>query len=253
MNIRAIKTRIFVPPKDNLFDALQEALPRLKEKTILAVTSKVVSIGEGRCIPVSDVPDKDALIAAEADNFLPRSSKSPWAVLTLKQNLFVVSAGIDESNSGGHYILWPKDPQRSAKRMRRWMQKTYGIRECGVIITDSRSMPLRRGSIGFCLGYAGFRPLNDFRGQNDLFGRALKITQVNVADALSASAVFAMGETREQTPAAVITEIPFVEFSNLRQSKKPHSSFEIQKKEDIYYPLLGSVAWKKGGGGARLP
>lgn len=67
MLIKAIKTRVLVPPQDDLLTVLKDSLPELKEKIILAITSKVVSIWQGRCLPKSKYPEKDKLIVAEAD------------------------------------------------------------------------------------------------------------------------------------------------------------------------------------------
>ena len=71
MYIRAIKTRAFLPPQDNLFDLLEESLSKekIKEKSIIAITSKVISIGQGRCLKVGSVSKED-LIKREADLYL---------------------------------------------------------------------------------------------------------------------------------------------------------------------------------------
>lgn len=249
MIIKAIKTRILLPPKDDLFSAFSAALGPLKEKTIVAIASKAVSIGEGRCIKKEAVSDKDALIRKEADFYVPRGTGKVHAMLTIKNNVLLPTAGIDESNADGYYILWPRDLKKSAQKILRWLRSTYGVRDCGVLLTDSRSLPLRRGVMGVALAWAGFSPLNDYRGKKDLFGRAFSMTQANVADALATAAVLAMGEGREQTPVALITDISFVRFgSSIPRSRRAYSSFEIKKEEDIYYPLFKNSRWKRGAG-----
>src|SRR3989344_6648306 len=95
MKVLAIKTRKFLPPKDNLWDLLS-VIKSLKENSIVAVTSKVVSIGEGRCVTLNSV-GKDELIVKEADKYLPRKLND-LTMYTIKNNLLVVAAGIDESN-----------------------------------------------------------------------------------------------------------------------------------------------------------
>ena len=116
--------------------------------------------------------------------------------------------------------------------------------ELGVIITDSHTIPLRRGVLGISLAHYGFAPLKDYRGNADIFGRTLKMTQTNIPDGLAAAAVVLMGEGAERTPLALITDVPWVKFearpaaASRRRPAKPFSSFEIKTHEDLYYPLL---------------
>ena len=46
--------------------------------------------------------------------------------------------------------------------------------------------------------------LHDLRGQSDLFGRQLQVSEVAVADSLAAAAVLVMGEAAEGTPLVLI-------------------------------------------------
>jgi len=138
--------------------------------------------------------DKDALIRQESEYYLPRKLNKYGVMLTIKRNILAPSAGIDESNAEGHYILWPKDPQKTANEIRAYLRKKYRLKKLGIIITDSRTLPLRWGTIGVCLAYSGFKSLNNYIGKKDLFGRKLNVTQSNVADSLAVAAVLAMGE-----------------------------------------------------------
>ena len=252
MIITPIKTKKLFPPQDDVFSAIHAAIKKIPERSLLVVTSKVVSIHEGRCIPMENVTDKDKLIIAEADYYLPRDKKTPWVMHTIKHNLLIPTAGIDESNANGFYIVWPKDPMQSARQIYRWARKTYGVKNCGVVITDSRSGLLHRGVIGICLAYAGFAPLNDYRGKKDLFGRDFHVSQTNIADGIAAAAVVAMGEGTEQTPIALITDISFVRFQpRSYTSRKQFSSFAIPMKEDMYAPFFARMKWRKGGMGKK--
>ncbi len=251
MIVTPIKTRVMVPPTDDLFGMMRDALPRLEEKSVLAVTSKVVSIGQGRCIPKAAYPDKDELIKKEADKYLSRDFvPNRWVMHTIKHGLFIPSAGIDESNGNEHYILWPRDPTGTTKEIWDWARNEYGVTDLGVIITDSHTIPMRRGTLGISLAHYGFIPIKDYRGDKDIFGRELVIQVADIADGLAAAAVLAIGEGKETTPLAVITDIPFVAFSEKPYAPtKPFSSFAIEMEEDLYYPLLSSVPWERGDGG----
>lgn len=243
MNIKAIKTRKFLPPKDDLWDLLS-SIKSLDENSIVAVTSKVVSIAEGRCIPSDQVKDKDKLAISEADKYIPRGLSPNKQILhTIKNNLFVASAGIDESNAAGFYILWPKNPQKSVKRIWQFLRRKFKKKNLGVIVTDSRLIPLRKGVVGLCLGHFGFKPVRDYIGKKDLFGRKFTMETSNISDSLATAAVLEMGEGSEQTPIAIISDIPYIEFTNR------FINLEIPEKEDMFYPLFSSVSWRKGGGG----
>jgi len=245
MIVKAIKTRPLFPPKDDLFSVIKESVSSLKEKSIIVVTSKIVSIGEGLCIKIDNVKiEKDSLIRKEADLYLDRDKNLLGSVmLTIKDNILIPTSGIDESNANGYYILWPKKPFESAKKIYNFIKKQYGLAEFGIIITDSHTTPLRLGIMGIGLAYYGFNPLRDYRGKKDIFGRKLKMSQTNIVDSLAASAVYVMGEGNEQTPIAIIEDAGNIEFTEKDFSKLLGISID----EDIYSPLLKSAKWKKGG------
>ena len=247
MQITPIKTRIFTPPKDNLFSLIRESFKnlQLKEKSIFVITSKIVSIWQGRCVKIENVKDKDELVKKEADFYLDRDQvPESWVMLTLKNNLLIPTAGIDESNAKGYYILWPKKPFQAAKEIYNFIKKNYNLKEVGVIISDSHSTPGRWGIMGISISYYGFYPLKDYRGKSDIFGRELKITQSNIADSLTAGTVICMGEGKEKTPIAIISDINFdIDFSEFDSVK--NNPLTVNKDDDLYYPLLNSVKWKK--------
>ncbi|TSC88602.1 MAG: Uncharacterized protein G01um10147_98 [Microgenomates group bacterium Gr01-1014_7] len=243
MITKAIKTRKFLPPKDDLWDLLS-AIKLLNENSVVLITSKVVSIGERRCIPINQVENKDKLAITEADKYIPRKlSPNKQMLHTIKNNMFVASSGIDESNGAGFYILWPKNPQKSAKRIWEFLKRKFKVKKLGVIITDSRLIPLRAGVVGIAIGYFGFKPLRDYIGKKDLFGREFRMETSNLADSLATAAVLEMGEGSEQTPIAIISDIPYIEFTNR------FINLEIPEKEDMFYPLFSAVKWKKGESG----
>ncbi len=245
MKVAAIKTRKFLPPKDNLWELLSTNIKILNENSIVAVTSKVVSIGEGRCMPFSKMT-KDELAIKEADKYIPRNvSPGGWILHTIKNNMLIASSGVDESNGADYYTLWPKNPQRSAKKIWEFLRKQFKVNNLGVIITDSRLIPLRRGVVGIAIGYYGFKPLKDYRGTQDLFGREFRMETSNLPDSLATSAVLEMGEGAESQPIAIISDVPDLKFS----TKDESNILTISEKEDMFYPFLFSVKWKKGKSG----
>jgi len=252
MIVKAIKTRKFIPPKDNLWGLLSTNIKSLKENSVVAVTSKVVAIGEGRCVSNKETT-KDELAIKEADKYLPRKfSPGGWILQTIKNNMLIASSGVDESNGSEYFILWPKDPKSSAKRIWKFLKNKYRIKNLGVIITDSRLVPLRRGVVGISIGFYGFKPLKDYRGKEDIFGRLMRMETSNFPDSLATLAVLEMGEGSECKPIAIISEVPDIEFIQFDfKPKSKDDEFNIPFKEDMFYPFFSSVKWRKGGSGRK--
>lgn len=235
---RAVRTRIFQQGED-LADFVLEQFPEpsdLPERSILAVTSKIVSLAEGRVVPASRELDrktqKEELIAREADVHLGTTRYG--VSLTVKQGILIPAAGIDESNSReGGFILFPEDPYRSARSLWERVTRRRGLQELGIIITDSHTHPLRRGVTGIGLAHWGFKATRKLVGHQDLFGRELQMTYVNALDALAVTAVYLMGEADESSPLAVIQGAP-VEFTRTSSVEE----IRIPPEEDIYWPAL---------------
>lgn len=246
MKVTAIRTRIVEVNSISLQDFLEESITNIPDKSVIAITSKVVALCEGSAVPQQDI-EKDKLIEMESECFLPRQKNRYSVYLTIKNNMLVPSAGIDESNARGYYIKWPQDPQASANSAWTFLKDKFGLKELGIIITDSVSSPLRWGVTGRSVSYCGFKGLFPRVGEPDLFGRKLKMTRVNVADALAATAVLCMGESNEQTPIALMEDVPFTEFTQQYPTDKEINSMRIKFEDDLYGQLLTSVKWRKGG------
>ncbi|HEX2792174.1 MAG TPA: coenzyme F420-0:L-glutamate ligase [Candidatus Paceibacterota bacterium] len=247
MHVIGIRTRPLIAPKDSLLDAIRASKLSLKEGDIVALSSKVVSIDEGRTLPL-EAMEKEALIQQEADWYLKAPKSSRYRTrYTINEGAMAGSAGIDESNGSGHYVLYPKDPFRSAKRLRAWLRKEYGISSLAVIITDSMSMPLRRGAIGFALSWDGIDPLRDYRNTPDIFGRLIRVEMANLIDALAAAAVLEMGEGDERIPIAVIRGAKHIDLKN--RSKRASAQLIVEPEDDVFAPFFFHKAfkWKRGG------
>lgn len=261
MKIFAVKTRKMMPcpagrrlPKDNLLSLIKESFLankiKLKEGSIVVVTSKIVAIGQGRCVKINkDLSEKkqkefkDNLIKQESEYYIDRKDvPNKMVVLTIANNILIPSAGIDESNANGYYILWPKKPFLEAKKIWQFLRKEFGLKKLGIIISDSHTTPLRAGVSGFGLSYYGFYPLRNYVGSRDIFGRTLKMTRTNIVDILADVAVFCMGEGNECTPIAVVEDARDIKFGFDSTKNDP---MKINKKEDIYYPLIKNTPWRK--------
>lgn len=234
MDVHSIKTNIY-RSSENLIDFILGSLTHspLLEGDVLAVTSKVVSLAEHQLVDKAAVVSKEALVRQEADYFLGGGAYDCY--LTIKHELFIPSAGIDESNSeNGAYILYPKDPFASAHSLWLQLKNHFQIKNLGVILTDSHTTPLRRGVTGIALAHAGFHGVTSKVGQHDLFGKPLQFTFINDADALAGMAVYVMGEANDQCPLALIRGAEHLSFTD----GTPTRSGLPDPTVDLYYPLF---------------
>jgi len=222
LHLLGIKTDL-IEPGDDLADRLEKAMAglgmALQDGDILVISESTLATSEGRLVALHDVvpgplalamADRYCKDAREMELILKESDRImggiPGVVLTLRDGFLYPNAGIDNSNAPpGSVVLFPADARESALKIRERMSRG---RRIAVIIGDSRTHPLRLGCVGVALACAGLDPVEDARGQKDLFGRELKITRKAVADNLVSAAQIIMGEGDEGIPAVIIRGAP---------------------------------------------
>lgn len=202
--------------------ALARAELTLAAGDVLVLAQKIVSKSEGRSVPLhSVVPGAQALeLSAQTGKdarLVELVLRESAAVLRQRPGVLIVrhrlgfvmaNAGIDQSNvdhtdAGECALLLPQDPDASAARVRQRLGDLCGT--CpAVVVSDSFGRPWRVGSTNIALGTAGLAALIDRRGEQDRFGRTLKVTQVAVADALAGAAGLVMGEGAEGLPMVLV-------------------------------------------------
>ena len=248
MEIRAYKTDSVVAGS-NLIDTLDRFLPKIADKSVVAVTSKIISICQGRYNPKDKTTDKRRIIHKEADLYLedPKYYEKYHISLTIKGDHLTASSGVDESNGNGMLILWPSNPYKTAATIWKHLKNKHHVDNLGIVITDSHTTPLRWGVTGNALAWCGFEPLYDYTGKPDVFGRPFKFEKTSMIDSLATTSTLVMGEGNERTPLAVATDIPFITFVDHPPTTEEIKSLHIDITDDIYAPLLTGVQWKKGG------
>ncbi|MFZ5807842.1 MAG: coenzyme F420-0:L-glutamate ligase [Chloroflexota bacterium] len=218
---------------DNLAELILHALKQnqiaLQDGDILVVAQKVVSKAEGRRVNLVEVQ-----VSPQAMQLAKEIEKDPRLVeLILRESCQVLrtrpgtivvehrlgfvcaNAGIDHSNVAGEgdengewVLLLPENPDASAEQIRQEMEAESGAK-VGVLIIDSHGRAWRMGTVGVAIGVAGMPALVDLRGQADLFGYTLRITQVGAADELAAAASLVMGQAAEGTPVVHVRGFPY--------------------------------------------
>ena len=170
------------------------------------------------------------MIRSEADAVLEEGDM----VLTMKNKVLIPNAGIDRSNvPEGQAVLWPRNPFGSAEKIRRELMSQFALDELGIVISDSHCQPLRMGTSGIAIGWAGFEGVRDERGSNDLFGRKMVYTKIAVADDLASAANLEMGETDASVPFVLVRNAKVV-FTNSPASAE---DYFISPEECLYRSL----------------
>ena len=218
---------------DNLADILVKSLTetniQLEDGDILVIAQKIVSKAEGRTVNLTTVtPSQRAIELAETTQKDPRfielvlqesnevlRTRVGTIIVEHKLGFVCANAGIDHSNVAGEgdsaedwVLLLPQNPDLSSSRIRDEIRTKTG-KQIGIIIIDSHGRAWRNGTVGVAIGVAGLPALQDLRGEQDLFGFTLRITQVAVADELAAAASLMMGQAAEGTPIIHIRGFPY--------------------------------------------
>lgn len=238
-----------IQPGDNLgeilFNAAQKTGLTWQDGDILVVAQKIVSKAEGRLVNLQTVtPSKAALDLAAATDKDPRLAElilqESRAILRTRPGTVIVehrlgficaNAGIDHSNVRGEggqaedwVLLLPCDPEGSAASLRAYLENASGM-HLGVLIIDSHGRAWRLGTVGVSIGLSGLPGLVDLRGEPDLFGFHLRITQVGAADELAAAASLMMGQAAEGTPAVHVRGFPYpLRDGSLKELLRPPES-----------------------------
>ncbi|MBT3390057.1 MAG: coenzyme F420-0:L-glutamate ligase [Chloroflexi bacterium] len=229
-----------IQPGDDLtlmiLDALHCANVELVNGDVLVLAQKIVSKAEGRMVDLSTVePSQTAQDLAAETHKDPRVVelilqesreivRTRPGLIVVEHNLGFIcaNAGIDHSNINSPFpagegpgvrvdefaLLLPKDPSASAAALRQKLHATTGA-QIGVLIIDSHGRAWRAGTVGMTIGLSGIPGVEDLRGQPDLFGRTLLVTQVGVADELAAAASLMMGQAAEGTPVVHVRGFPY--------------------------------------------
>ena len=200
-------------------DAAERQGTPLEDGDILIVTHVIVSRAEG------NVVNLDEIVPSEfAKNLAMQYGRDPALIeVVLRESRSIIrmggghiisetrhgficaNAGVDRSNVPGerNVALLPKDPDESARRIRRKIKELTG-KDVAVIISDTHGRALRRGQINVAIGVAGIKAIRDRRNEKDLFGYTLRIKQTAIADELCSAAELVMGQADEGIPAAII-------------------------------------------------
>jgi len=198
-------------------DSLDRSGVVLRDGDVVVVKHKVVSKAEGRVVRLdSVVPGRRAKALARREGKDPRIVELMLAesarivraghgvIITETKHGFVcANAGIDQSNAGrGSVALLPLDPDASARRIRKTLERKTG-RRVAVVVSDTFGRPWRIGQTDVAIGCSGIAPLVRYAGRKDRYGYKLRVTEPAVVDEIAGAAELATGKLKG-IPAAVV-------------------------------------------------
>ncbi len=215
-----------IEPNDDLaniiFHALSSSGHKIENNDIIVVAQKIISKAEGRTVDLTTIkPSEKAIKLAEEINKDPRQIELVLSesneIIAIKPGVIIVehhsgvilaNAGIDHSNVDNSdnkeiVCLLPKDSNESARRLKKEIENLCD-KQIGIIITDSIGRPWRKGTTGVALGSAGIETIRDLRGDKDMFGCELLVSETADADSLASAACLLMGEGDNATPVILI-------------------------------------------------
>jgi coenzyme F420-0:L-glutamate ligase len=237
-----------------LIEHIRKNNEELKEGDIIVIAEKVIATSQGRVRKLSKIShiseeakrlasryDMDhryvQLILEEADMILGGMTH---VILTKVNDFLIANAGIDQSNAGpDSVILLPENLKYVPWKYWKSLREEFNINNLGIIISDSRVQPLRKGTIGIAIATAGFEPIEDLRGHPDLFGRPLEITMRAVADDLTSAAQFLLSEADQQTPVVIIRG------AKVKFTENPQFSPEMPPEECLYMNIFSKYLLRK--------
>jgi len=230
-----------------LFDTIVSSKFDFHDRDILVLSSKFVSMSEGSLVDLKEIkPSDESIKIAKKYRMDPSFVEAiiresdvifgglPGFLLTVRRGILAPNAGIDKSNAPLNKIIFlPNDPFLSAENLRLEFLIKLGI-NVGIIISDSRLMPTRIGTTGVAIGCSGIEPVEDQRGNKDLFGHILKYTLKATADSLASMGTFVMGESDESIPVVVIRGLNI----SLTDRRLSWRDLSIDFETDLYFRSL---------------
>ena len=231
----------------DLFDEITKTLSEngvlLENGDVIVISSKYIASSQGRILDIDKVtisenanhvskkykmdPKFVEIVLRESDKIFGGIS---GFIITSSDNILAPNAGIDKSNSNGtRLILYPENPYQIAEILKRKIFFDYSV-HVGIIITDSRLMPARVGTVGVAIACSGLEPVKDLRGQHDLDGNPLKVTFQATADNLASIANHKMGEGSESQPIAIVRDSE----CELTSRKIEPTEMSISHEECVY-------------------
>jgi coenzyme F420-0:L-glutamate ligase/coenzyme F420-1:gamma-L-glutamate ligase len=242
LKLVALREFPLIQPGDDLAQIIRQSLDdtgiSLQNGDILVIAQKILEDIQPRkqALKLASLTDKDPriveLILQESDQVL--RYRPGLIVVEHKLGFICANAGIDRSNvfqedgpGKESVLLLPENPDRSAAAIRSSLEGIFGIK-LGVLVIDSHGRAWRKGTVGIAIGLSGLPGVVDLRGEPDLFGYQLQVTEIAAADELAAGASLLMGQADEGRPVILVRGFPY----SLRESS--FKELPREREKDLF-------------------
>jgi len=204
--------------------AAKEEQVTIKNGDVIVIAQKIISKAEGGIVHLSSVtPSSTAEEIAKESGKDPRHveailqesrkiirRKNAHLIVETKHGFVCANAGVDKSNveDPDSVTVLPVDADRSAHAIRERIRLLTGA-EVGVIVSDTFGRAWRIGQVNVAIGVDGLPAVIDYRGQKDMFGYVLNVTQMAAADELASAAELVMRKS-DGIPVAIIRGYEYI-------------------------------------------
>lgn len=227
INLFPLQDFPLINPGDDLATILVDKLREIEIQNgdIIVIAHTIVSKAENKvynldeiepsplAMHIGEVQDKDPrkieVILRESSEIVRMNKRV--LITSTKHGFVCANSGVDKSNTPGETVIsLPDDPDYSAYQIKKKILEHLG-KNVAVIISDTFGRPLRVGTVNFAIGISGINPIEDFRGQIDLFGYELKSTMVARVDEVAAAAGMIMGQANEGKPVIIVRGVKYTQ------------------------------------------
>ena len=230
LEIIPVKIQKEIESDDDLVDLILESA-EINDGDILVFSQKIVSKNDGKILSLSSVnpsllangiassygkdPRLVELILSESKRIV--RMENGIIIVETKHGFVCANAGIDESNvQDGYATLLPDNPDQSAKLLKNRIEQETG-KSIAVIISDTFGRPFRLGQTNVAIGIAGLKPILDYNGKPDTFGKIMQVTAIAISDEICSASELVMGKV-EKCPIAIVRNYNF-NFSDAKIQK----------------------------------
>ena len=230
LEIIPVKIQKEIESDDDLVDLILGSA-EINDGDILVFSQKIVSKNDGKILSLSSVnpsllangiassygkdPRLVELILSESKRIV--RMENGIIIVETKHGFVCANAGIDESNvQDGYATLLPDNPDQSAKSLKSRIEQKTG-KSIAVIISDTFGRPFRLGQTNVAIGIAGLKPILDYNGKPDTFGKIMQVTAIAISDEICSASELVMGKV-EKCPIAIVRNYNF-NFSDAKIQK----------------------------------
>jgi coenzyme F420-0:L-glutamate ligase/coenzyme F420-1:gamma-L-glutamate ligase len=234
-----------IKPGDDLGSMIVSSA-ELLDGDIVVIAQKAVSKAEGRIVDLGRVrPSRKATRLAKELKKDPRVVqlildeaketvlvKNGIIITETWHGLVCANSGVDQSNlAADDTAVLLKNPDGTARKLRGFFRQSG--KDVAVIITDTFGRPFREGQVNVAVGAAGIKPIRNYIGKKDMFGKKLRVTEIAVADEIASAAELVMNKS-DGVPVAVVRGYAFE-----RDDRASSKRLVRNKKTDLFRRVKG--------------